>query len=260
MKCVIGVALHTPYRTPQDPLYLPIMVGAALRDDHGLTRDDTGDHISQRNPTFSELTAQYWLWKNAEADVYGLCHYRRYFAPGRHGDWQSQLLTQPQLEQMLQSADVLLPRPRIYLIETNHSQYIHSHHQEDLKQTRLAIERLCPEYLPDYDRVMKRRWGRRFNMFVMRREQFFAYSQWLFSVLFEVERRLDVSDYTGKDTRVFGYIAERLMDVWIAHHSLRVRHVRVLHLEGQQWPRRIATYLRRKIVPDEKLARLRRRE
>lgn len=258
MKCVIGVALHAPYQVPDDALYLPIMVGAALREDHGLTRDDTGENISLRNPTFSELTAQYWMWKNVEADVYGLCHYRRYFARARGGDWQQQLLTREDVEELLQDADVLLPRPRIYLIETNYTQYIHSHHQEDLRQTRLAISHLCPEYLPDYDRVMKRRWGRRFNMFVMRHEQFAAYSQWLFSVLFEVEKHLDVSGYTGKDTRVFGYIAERLMDVWVAHEGLRVRHVRVLHLEGQQWPRRIAVYLRRRLIPDEALERRRR--
>ena len=42
--------------------------------------DDEGDNISQKNKTYCELTAQYWAWKNEDADYYGFFHYRRYLA------------------------------------------------------------------------------------------------------------------------------------------------------------------------------------
>lgn len=260
MKIIVAAVLHRRYWTPQDPLYLPMQVGVG-DEDLRLARDNTGDHISDKNPSYSELTAQYWLWKNSaarqEADAYGLCHYRRYFTrrKGLIGRSRQQILTLGQARELLREADVIVPRPRIYLIETNYTQYIHSHHAADLDTTREVIAQLQPEFLPAWDRVMKRRWGRRFNMCIMRREKFCAYSQWLFSILFELEKRLDVTGYNEKDSRVFGYVAERLMDVWLEQTQPRIRQVPVVNLEGENWPGKIATFLRRRVLSDEQLRR-----
>ena len=53
--------------------------------------DNDGENISSKNPMYCELTAQYWAWKNADADYYGFCHYRRYFdftnTPHRENDY-----------------------------------------------------------------------------------------------------------------------------------------------------------------------------
>ena len=64
-----------------DPMYVPMLGGAALNSNNpnNLPGDNTGDNISQKNPTLCELTVQYWAWKNVEADYFGFCHYRRYF-------------------------------------------------------------------------------------------------------------------------------------------------------------------------------------
>lgn len=245
MHAVIAVALHKPGTIPIFPLYLPVQAGAAVNPNLHLTRDDTGENISARNGLYCELTAHYWLWKNVQADVYGLCHYRRYFTTKPLGRSMDCILSQRELEKALENADVIVPRPRIYLIETNASHYAHAHHPADLAALREVISEICPEYLPAHDRVMARRWGRRFNMFIMRREQFESYSAWLFGVLFPLEKRL------GPDVppRTMGFIAERLMDVWVEHHRPRIRRMRVLHTEGQHWPRRIAGFLKRKFIP-----------
>ena len=66
------------YPNVLSPHIIPIQVGAALTDDKiADVTDSTGDNISARNRHFSETTALYWMWKNAEADYLGLCHYRR---------------------------------------------------------------------------------------------------------------------------------------------------------------------------------------
>lgn len=43
----IAVAMHKPYRTPDDPAYLPLHVGTALHPDvlPGIQGDDEGDNI-----------------------------------------------------------------------------------------------------------------------------------------------------------------------------------------------------------------------
>lgn len=242
MRTVIAIALHKAAPLPTDPMYLPVQAGAAGAADLGVTRDDTGDHISDRNPLYCELTVHYWLWRNVTAEAYGLCHYRRYFTRSRTGRSLDRVLTPTEAEALLEEADVIVPRPRPYLIETNASHYAHAHRAADLDLTRTVIAERCPAYLDDFDRVMKRRWGRRFNMCIMRRDVFTAYSAWLFDVLMALEQRM------GADAppRTLGYIAERLIDVWLTHEKPRLKELRVLHTERQHWGRKIASFLIRK--------------
>lgn len=252
MKITIAVALHKRYWLPDDPVYLPMQVGAAISpEDLGLTRDNTGENISDRNPGFSELTALYWLWKNHDADVYGLCHYRRYFALRHGGAKQARILTGAEAEALMANTDVIVPTPRIYAIETNYTHYAHAHRAADLDLTREVIADLHPESLAAYDRVMKRRWGRRFNMFLMRKPQFLSYCEWLFDILFELERRMEAAGILERDSRVFGYVAERLMDVWLEQTQPRFRQVHVVHLESQHWPGKIIRFLHRKITAEK---------
>ena len=49
--------------------------------------------------------------------------------------------------------------------------------------------------------------GHRFNMFIMKRDKFDAYCEWLFDILFELEKRLDISNYNTNDARVFGFVS-----------------------------------------------------
>lgn len=249
LKQTVIIAAHKPYWTPEDEAYLPLLVGAASQETSALVwqRDDEGENISAKNPAFCELTGHYWLWKNVEADIYGLCHYRRYFGHRGFGDRRRRILSGTELEARIEGYDLIVPPKRHYWIETNFSQYAHAHHKRDLLLTRQILGQQHPEYLPDWDAVMNRRSGHRFNMFIMRREPFEAYSEWLFGILFELEKRLDTSDYTCRDKRVFGYVAERLLDVWLRHQSLRIRECPVVYLESQHWLRKSAMFLSRKL-------------
>ena len=68
-------------KAPEGESILPVQVGAAQATTRftNTLHDDEGENISVENPRYCELTAQYWAWKNADADYYGFCHYRRYF-------------------------------------------------------------------------------------------------------------------------------------------------------------------------------------
>ena len=110
MKMVVMVAAHKPYWMPTDAAYWPVMVGAAGKTvPAGWHRDDAGENISARNATFCELTGHYWLWRNVDADVYGLCHYRRYFSRKFPvGEKRQRILSGEQLSRSMQGYDVLL--------------------------------------------------------------------------------------------------------------------------------------------------------
>lgn len=78
----IYVVCHKPSYVPPNPYLYPIQVGTALAKEalEGMLHDNEGDNISKKNKSYCELTAQYWAWKNEEADYYGFFHYRRYFS------------------------------------------------------------------------------------------------------------------------------------------------------------------------------------
>lgn len=238
----IVVAAHKPYSMPADALYLPLQVGAAGHPAiDGFARDDAGENISERNAHWCELTGLYWAWKNLKADAIGLVHYRRHFR-GALG-----IATGPEIAALLERAEVVLPKRRNYFIETTYSQYAHAHHASDLDTTRAIIAERHPSYLPAFDAAMRSTKGHRFNMFVMKRALLDAYCEWLFGILFELERRLDISAYSQNDARVFGFVAERLLDVWLAGAGVKsVVEMPVLHLESQHWPMKVIRFLLRK--------------
>ena len=93
---------------------------------------------------------------------------------------------------------------------------------------------------------MKLRSGHRFNMFVMRRDYFDAWCAWLFPVLFAVERRLDITGYDPYNARVFGFVAERLLDVWIETNSVPYTEMPVMNTESQHWLRKGTHFVLRK--------------
>ena len=241
----ILVMTHKPYRMPADSAYIPVQVGAAGKATiEGCVRDDSGANISSRNPHWCELTGLYWAWKNLhEGDAVGLVHYRRHFR-GVGGA----IASGAEIAELLGKSEAVLPKARNYFIETNYSQYVHAHHAVDLDTTRAIIAERHPGYLEIYDEVMNRTKGHRFNMFVMRRRRFEEYCEWLFDVLFELESRLDISGYSPYDARVFGFVSERLLDVWLEHNAVVCRELPLLSLESQHWVRKIANFLARKFL------------
>ncbi|MBR1443325.1 MAG: DUF4422 domain-containing protein [Firmicutes bacterium] len=249
MDIKIIVATHKNYEMPNDNIYIPIQVGAEGKKPLGYTPDNTGDNISVKNANYCELTGLYWAWKNLNADYIGLAHYRRHFTfRGNKGNKFDRVITKQQFEEQLKNTDILLPIPRNYYIETNYSQYIHAHHAEDLDTTREILLEKYPQYIKAYDDVMKKTYGHRFNMFVMKKDKFDSYCEWLFDILFELENRLDISNYNKNDARVFGFVSERLLDVWINTNGYEYRDLPYIFMEKQNWLIKGMYFVKRKLI------------
>ena len=265
MKTRIAVVTHRPYRICDDELYLPVMAGSFSMPEpetNGYVRDDSGENISDKNAQYCELTGLYWIWKNSDADNIGLCHYRRYFARKRRLKYRSRreilsktggpfdcVLHKDEAICLLEQYPVILPRPRRYFIENNYSQFAHSHGSYALDVTRKIITERYPEYIDAYDRTMDKTTGHRFNMFIMRRELLDRYCSWLFDLLFELEKRIaeDKSDDNKNDDRLCGYVAERLLDVWLDKEGCDYLEIPYVFIGKEHLVRKAAAMVLRKI-------------
>lgn len=248
----IVVATHKEYQMPEDSMYIPIQSGAVLNEKivH-YTPDCTGNNISEKNLKYSELTALYWLWKNETAEYKGLAHYRRHFSKKKNVNIFStgsfdEILDGKSLEKLLSKFDIVVPKKRKYYIETIESHYEHTHYKRDLLVTEEILKELYPDYIESYHQVLKRKSAHMFNMFIMRDNYFDEYCTWLFSVLFELEKKLDTSDYSPFHARVFGRVSEILLDVWLSKNELNYTEVPVMFMEKQDWFEKVFKFLNAK--------------
>lgn len=245
----IIIAAHKKYRMPEDGMYLPLHVGAEGKKDAsgnaldlGYTKDNTGDNISALNPSFCELTGLYWAWKNLDADYIGLAHYRRHFALKHSGDLWDRVLTYEELKPYLGKVKVFTPNKRKYYIESLYSHYSHTHYSSHLDETRKVISELYPEYLDSYDRVVKRRYGYMFNMMIMERTFLNDYCSWLFNILFEVGKRVDMPELSAFQGRFYGRISEIIFNVWLDYKlqsgeikKSELMEIPCIHIEKVNW-------------------------
>lgn len=265
MNPQIAVVTHRPYRICEDALYLPVMAGSAGMSEAetaGYIRDDTGDNISDQNDRYCELTGLYWMWKNSDADNIGLCHYRRYFA-GKHRarrldvlrplrknrDMFSDVVRIGEISELMEHYQIILPRPRRYHVESNYLQFAHFHGSYALDETRRIIIERHPEYIDAYDRTMAGTAGHRFNMFIMRRELLNDYCKWLFDILFELEKRIteETPDTKPDERRLYGYVAERLLDVWLDKEGCEYLEIPYVFIGKEHLARKAAAMVMRKI-------------
>ena len=235
----IFICSHKEVPLPQHPYFLPIQAGVALHEHIvGYQPDDEGENISTKNPHFCELTCHYWAWKNLKnVDIVGLNHYRRYFdfqkkwpqfsADKRFvstQDFLNQEYKFPDLERLLQKYDIILPTARHWRV-SNTQQYGDYHIAKDWEMLRQIIKERSPQYLPAFEKTMDySNKASGYNMFITNWKHFNAYSDWLFDILFEVERRVPPID-DPVQSRIYGYMSERLINVFCECHHLRINHI-----------------------------------
>jgi hypothetical protein len=235
----IFICAHKEVPLPQHPYFLPVQAGAALHDPiPGYQPDSEGENISTKNQHFCELTCHYWVWKNLKGiDIVGLNHYRRYFdftrkwpqfSADKHfiptDDFLKQEYQFPDLEAILKKYDIILPIARHWRV-SNTQQYSDYHIAKDWEMLRQIIKERSPQYMPAFEKTMdhsNKAVG--YNMFITHWKHFDAYSGWLFDILFEVERRVPPID-DPVQSRIYGYMSERLISVFCEHHHLHIKHV-----------------------------------
>lgn len=229
---MIYVVAHKMYNSPRlDDAYKTIYVGNKVREEaktKGFIVDSEGNSICEKNPYYCELTALYWIWKNdKKSDWIGLNHYRRYFMSSK----SHEILTAHEIEQLLSSHDVILWK-KLHLHENVERFYYRGGgYKKDILLLKKVMKSLYPDYMKICEKVLSEKSASYANMFVMHRAQFDKYCEWLFKILFAMEKELDMTDYTVQEKRVFGYLGEILLNVWVKKNNITVTYCDVVNTE-----------------------------
>lgn len=225
------VSCHQPVSVPSHPLLVPVQVGAALTEERfpGFLPDDTGENISAKNRSYCELTAQYWAWKNLEADHYGFFHYRRYLYPDANARLPYRVEREAELPlleklgygtfgELIGRYDLILPKAeQMYVPVREHYAHAPHHRAKDLALAEQLVREKHPQMQPALEKYMAGTAHYFGNIHIMKRDVFRDYCAWLFPLLEEFDRLADVSGYTTQEQRVDGYLAERLLGVYATH-------------------------------------------
>ena len=215
--------------------------------------DDSGNSISDKNRLYCEVSAIYWAWKNYEQlgnpEYIGLMHYRRFFVfNDKYYETQvkdnyqkglcfipvSELnskciknigLSDSNINKICSDADIIVTKNAQLDVAYNYDEqrnirgdYKISIPGVDVKDFDLMME-LVKEKYPDYYEIAKLKINgyskSLYNMFIMKKEIFFEMCEFLFNILFEIEKQVDFSKYSVNGMRTLGYLSEILISMFI---------------------------------------------
>ena len=70
-----------------------------------------------------------------------------------------------------------------------------------------------------------------------KKKLFDSYCEWLFDILFEMEKYVDLTHLDEYQKRLYGFLSERLLNVWVKHNKLKAKHLNIINIEMGFWQR-----------------------
>lgn len=199
--------------------------------------DEMKYNIAHLNPKLNEMTAIYAYWKNLmnDADYIGFNHYRRLFRIEDLSDISEYDVIDSKPIQMLFNMSYFTGSPIKSIVSTDiKSGYAICHKIEDwnkmeelLKKTPYYVEFEC--------------WSNQncltspCNMFIMKKKIFEEYCEFIFPILFELEKQVDLTGYDNYQKRQLSFLAERLTSLFLyvkRQQGYKFKTVDTLYFEG----------------------------
>ncbi len=244
----IFVTYKDKHKIIETDIIKPIQTGRAIAAEafEGMIGDDTGENISEKNPKYSEISAQYWVWKNYDKignpDYVGFMHYRRHFifndehlSPNIIGcvefenfneDYVRKIsLNDKDIANFVSGNDIIVcSKIMLRKIEflknkkdLTRNAYTENCHLQSADYDLMleTVVKFFPEYRSVINKLPDLEYNHWYNMFVMKKEIFFEYNNFLFTILSELEKQIDMSLYCNDAIRTLGYLSERLLTIFI---------------------------------------------
>lgn len=254
MSVSIFVSHRTDMRAEliENGIFHNMLCGAAAYDgERYIDGDDTLDNISLQKPNLSELTVQYWAWKNCSSDYIGLCHYRRFlsFNTGKHfyhnrrnyvesvflneRTQKKYRLNSPEaITSVVEACDgavnipfdvrrIISPMGRVNNVyELWHAHTILFLDKRAFELLPEIVKEVEPEYFSSLNEYFSGTSQRGYNCYVLKKELFSEMCRFQFSIISALNSRISPDSYDEKYKRTPGYIAEILYGVYI-HHIMK---------------------------------------
>ncbi|MCM1296995.1 MAG: DUF4422 domain-containing protein, partial [Muribaculaceae bacterium] len=173
----------------------------------------------------------------------GVCHYRRYFCTE-----EGRILCEKDYLSILREYDMIVSK-KLKLNFSYFDGYASDYNVFDLVATGEVIRRMYPEYYDAFERLVHGNGTYFGNMMVSSKKLYDEYAAWLFSIFFEVEKKIDPSGYDDYHKRVFGFLSEFLLMVWVEVKGLRAYECKVgmtgEKYETRRMKERLADYFSR---------------
>lgn len=269
IKLFVSHRIDTDSFVIKNNIITPVYCGAVYKKDKWndeIIGDNTGDNISELRMSFNELTVQYWAWKNIDADYYGLCHYRRYFAlknenagyineqnqiylPFLNKSIQEkyQLDNEKILQELCHKYDLIIPRPanvenikafgkqqtNVMELWQAHEEYFFDKNIIDLLLK--TIKKIQPQFYEYALEYLNQNKHRGYNCYLMRKDLFYGMCEFQFSVLFEMKKCLEGCDNLKKFPRTLGYMGEILYGIylqWLITKNIKTKELKLIFFEN----------------------------
>lgn len=211
--------------------------------------DDTGDNISNLNRQFCEMTGIYWAWKNYDKlgnpDYIGFMHYRRHFIFKDENidhvntdvvlfdeideEYLNTVNMKPDnIQKLIKGYDIIEYAPLLHpkTVFDQFADLSNPNYNLDFdvweKSTEI-LKKSNPDYADAANLYLNQNKHIWFNVFIMKRELFFKYAEWIFKLLFELNKQIDLNLKSVKGKRVLAFIVERFFGIFLTKHSSELK-------------------------------------
>ena len=265
-KIKILITYKEKHKKLESDIIVPIQTGRAIATEifDEMIGDDTGDNISARNNQYCELTAQYWAWKHYEQigspEYIGFMHYRRHFIfkeefqVDKSNRWHPNACIykvpyfDKQCNENLNSNNILsaidstydcyVYKPYNINFFMDNNLYMKEHYIATIPGAKRyvwdvfynAVKSLYPQYEEVLNRFSYGHYMIFCNMFIMKKDLFFEFSEFAFNVLDKLYKEVDYSEFDSTEQRFCGYLGEYLLSMFVM--ILQDRNAKIKYLDG----------------------------
>ena len=189
----------------------------------------SGKNIDDKNQWMCELTGLYYMWKNWNAGIVGLEHYRRFFTEeGKsYSPHEYTLLDAFRIKEILNTHDFIVTCHQhaygnpayLYMTESGNTQKF-SVWLDFLNETTPGFKQFCMDYLTRSGTLIC------CNMFIAKKTEADEYCEWLFANMENFFKQYPLNDMQA---RIMGYMAEFTFGAWLMFTGKRLyicNHIR----------------------------------